>query len=221
MMLSGHQPVYLPGIQLFNKITLSDCFMFTGRCQYSHKSWQKRNYIKTGMLSMPISSLGLSINETVIGGGVWRKKHIKSLELAYGKSEFFEDYFPEVKEIIEYPWNGLASLNECLIELFMDWLDIMVPTYCDTWVEGHKTDMLISMCRVVGADQYLSNEGARAYVDEVKMAEAGITHHWQKFTPPDYGQSKNINDGQLSVLDLLFMKGPGAAKIVRECGYVG
>ncbi len=224
MILSGHQPAYLPGVQLFNKIALSDAFMFVGHCQFSSKSWQQRNYISTGLLSVPVhKSHGQSINKTRPVDGVWRKKHVKSIELAYGKSDFFHEYFPQMKEIIELPWNDLANLNECLTELLMDYLGIEKPVYYSDLegVGGRKTDMLISMCKAVGANEYLSNEGAIDYLEETRMLDAGILHRWQKFTPPDYGQDKTINGGQLSVIDLLFARGPEAGKIVRESGYVG
>ena len=45
MILSGHQPVFLPGIILFNKMALSDQFMYVGHVQFSPKSWQQRNRI--------------------------------------------------------------------------------------------------------------------------------------------------------------------------------
>ncbi len=225
MILSGHQPVYLPGIQLFNKIALSDAFMFCGHCQYSPKSWHSRNYIKTGMLWVPVhKSPGQSIDETEIAeGGPWRRRHLKAIRMAYGKSVFFEDYFPALEEIIGHPWSSLASLNICLIEQILGWLGIAVPLYyghelLDT--EAHKTDMLISMCRAVGADQYLSNGGAREYVDEYKMLAAGIAPHWQQFKLPDYGQSTQVNGGNMSVVDLLFAKGPEAGSIIKRSGSI-
>lgn len=231
MILSGHQPVYLPGIQLFNKIALSDAFMFVGHCQYTPKSWQTRNYIRTGMLSVPVAHFfGQSINETRLVDGNWRRKHIKSIELAYKDSDYFDDYFPGLAEIIAYPWNQLGIMNETLVELMLDWLEITTPIYYSgeqstglgsLGITGHKTDMLISMCEAIGAIEYLSNEGARDYVDEVKMAMAGIEHRWQKFTPPDYGQEWRVNGGNLSIIDLLFARGPEAGKIVRDSGTVG
>jgi len=61
MLLCGHQPVYLPGIILFNKITLSDAFMFVGHVQYSRKSWQTRNTIRSEnqsiYLTVPVVNL--------------------------------------------------------------------------------------------------------------------------------------------------------------------
>ena len=46
MILSAHQPVYLPGIILFGKIAISDVFMFLGHVQFSRTSWQTRNRVR-------------------------------------------------------------------------------------------------------------------------------------------------------------------------------
>ena len=79
------------------------------------------------------------------------------------------------------------------------------------------------MCKAAGADEYLSNEGSRDYIghsQEAKMKEAGITHRWQKFQHPVYGQESTMNGGRLSVIDLLFRHGPGAGAIIEVCGSV-
>ena len=46
VILSGHQPVYLPGIVVLTKIALSDACMLVGHCQFQNKSWHSRNYIR-------------------------------------------------------------------------------------------------------------------------------------------------------------------------------
>lgn len=226
MILSGHQPCYLPGIQLFNKIALSDAFMFVGHCQYQAKSWHSHNFIRTCELIVPVhSTLGESINETKIADGVWRRKHVKSIELAYQGFRFFDDYFPRIKEIIECSWHFLGTLSTALIRQILEWLGIRTIIFDSEYykIAGHKEDMLISMCKAVGADEYLSNEGARAYIDypaEQKMKEAGITHRWQKFTHPNYGQGSEPNGGRLSVIDLLFRFGPEARAIIEHSGTI-
>src|SRR5512141_290320 len=100
-LLSGHQPVYLPGIILFNKIALSDAFMFVGHCQYVKKSWHSRNRIRLGdrelWLSLPVRTAGAfdqPINETFLLDGNWKRKHLGSIRQAYGKMPFFDMYFP-------------------------------------------------------------------------------------------------------------------------------
>lgn len=227
MILSGHQPVYLPGIILFNKIALSDAFMFVGHCQYSPKSWQTRNYIRGSngpqMLSIPVQkSLGQSINETKFAGDNWRRKHLRAIELAYRRRPFFFEYFPIIEHVCCADWGNLSALNCALITRIMFFLQIKTPVlFSDSLqITGQKTGMLISMCKAACSTEYLSNEGARDYVDEQKMGDAGIKHRWQKFTHPVYDQGHKEFIPNLSIIDLLFNCGPDSGRIVRECGYV-
>lgn len=226
MILSAHQPCYLPGIQLINKIMLSDAFMHVGHCQYQPKSWHSHNFIRTCELIVPVHK-GASINETEIdysgvddtGLARWQRKHIRSIELAYEKSPFFDDSFSVIEGVITERWKSLGQLNMIMLEMILDLLEIDEPEiYCseDYNIEGAKTDMLISMCKAVGADEYLSNEGAgkdgwnQGYIgpeEEQRMADAGIRHRWQSFTHPLYGQDGKQNLGRLSVIDPLFRLG--------------
>ena len=228
MILSGHQPVYLPGIILFNKIALSDAFMFVGHCQYTPKSWQSRNRIRIGdtehWLSVPLKKagrFGQSINETEILDEYWKKKHLGSIRQAYQKRPHFNRYYPELEALLSQRFDHLGELNIALIAMILDWLEIDTPVLDSRnyAVEGHKTDMLISMCRAAGADHYLSNEGSRDYVDEQAMLEAGIRHCWQIFEHPVYEQGRSFMPN-MSILDLMFNAGPEACEIVRKCGRI-
>ncbi len=224
MMLSGHQPCYLPGIILFNKIALSDAFMFVGHCQYTPKSWHSHNYIRTGKLSVPVHK-ATSINETMVCGDFWRGKHLKSIVATYRSYPFFSRYFFELQGMLDQGDSSLGRMNMELINCILDWLDIRTRMLDSEHfgIKAHKTEMLIEMCQSVSADEYLSNEGSRDYVDEELLAANGIKHRWQKFKDPDYGQKRLVIDGKeqpLSVLDLLFSKGPEAGEIVKKAGYV-
>jgi WbqC-like protein family len=228
MILAGHQPVYLPGIIFFNKIALCDRFMYVGHVQFNRKSWQQRNRIAIGdrelFLSVPVRKSGRfdqPIDETEIEPGPWRRKHLGSIRQAYGKRPYFHDYFPEIEAIIGHPWRTLGELNRALVAQFVRWLAIATPfveSY-DYGISAHKTGMLIEMCRALGADRYLSNEGARAYVEEDRMAEAGIIHCWQVFEHPVYDQGRPFIPN-LSIIDLLLNAGPEAGAIVRRAGWI-
>jgi hypothetical protein len=228
MILSGHQPVYLPGIILFNKIALSDAFMFVGHCQYTQKSWQTRNRIRLAdgeyWLSVPVKKsgrFGQSINDTEISHEYWKKKHLGSIRQAYAKRPYFNQYYPELEALFLKSTGSLGDLDIAIIRRIVAWLEI--PTRIldsrDYAIAGSKTDMLISMCEAVGADHYLSNEGSRDYVDEKAMADAGIQHCWQIFAHPVYSQGYAFVEN-LSVIDLLFNVGQNAREIVRRCGRI-
>ncbi len=222
MRLSGHQPVYLPGIILFTKIALSDEFMLVGHCDMGDGTWHNRNFIRNARLTIPVKHGGECINKTEIDGAHWKRKHLKSIELNYSKRPYFNIYFDKLKELIEMPWKTLGPLNMALIELFCIWLRLPAEILDsrDYKIEGHKTDMLISMCEETGASEYLSNEGSRDYVDEVKMSRAGIRHKWLKFEHPIYDQGNPEFITNLSIIDLLFNCGPSSDKIVRGAGHV-
>lgn len=213
MILSGHQPVYLPGLILFDKIAKSDIFMFVGHCQFVAKSWHIKNRIAGNLtLTVPVhKKFGKSINKTEIFGDHWKRKHLRSIYLTYKNRPYFNLYYPQIEKVITHPWKFLGDMNCALIVLIMPWFGINTKVcFSDEFhIQGHKTEMLISMCNYVNADTYLSSEGARAYVREDIMKEAGITHIWQDFKHPLYDQGRTF-EPNLSALDLLFNCGPNA-----------
>lgn len=222
MILSGHQPVYLPGIIVFNKIALSDAFMFVGHCDYQPKSWQSHNFIRGPngplKLTVPVKK-GTSINETLIDGDHWKKKHLRSIEAAYKKRPFFEDYFPFFEEIIASFDGSLAKLNIMLIISACHWLGIYRNLFESQklGITGHKTEMLFNMCKAVNATDYLSSPGETYVIPEqIKPYK----HHFQVFEHPVYDQGAQFIPN-LSVIDLLFNVGPRAGEIVRNAGHIG
>ena len=58
MILTAHQPTYLPWLGLFNKISYSDVFVFFDTVQYLPKEWMNRNYIRSKdekiLLTVPV-----------------------------------------------------------------------------------------------------------------------------------------------------------------------
>jgi hypothetical protein len=233
MILSGHQPCYLPGLQFFSKVMHSDAFMHVPHCQYLAGSWHSHNFIHSGKLVVPIhATLGQAIDEVKVDySQSWRRKHCRAIELTYSKFPYFAEHWPDIQWFIEEPWDSLALLNMNLTEYLMEALGcgrFRTKIYTSRYYESifraeDPIDMLIAMCKAVGCDTYLSNEGAHAYIDNVaekRMADAGITHRWFTFVHPYYGQDIAPNQGRLSVVDLLFTQGPEAAKIIKAAGSI-
>lgn len=228
MILSSHQPVYLPSLHLFNKISLSDKFVFLGHCQFVNQSWHSRNMIRNGdhplTLTVPVvkaGHFGQSITDAAISGSHWKRKHLGSIRNAYQKRPYFKDYFPALEELINRPWTHLGEMNVALILQFLEWLEIETPIFYseEHAISGHKTDMLMSSCQAMTADCYLSNEGSRCYVDEKKMCDAEISHYWQDFTHPVYDQGMEFI-ANLSIIDCLFNMGPASRELVVNAGVI-
>ena len=216
MILSGHQPCYLPSLQFFAKMAKSDVFMHCGHLQFQRRSWHHRNYIflngKRHLLSIPVHAQGLRtpIRDVWFDNPHWKKKHLETIALAYGKAPFFDDYYWTLKDIIyEYP-HSLEILNINLIYAISLWLGIRIKIVDSAhWhFEGDATEKIIQMCEAVGADAYLSNEGARDYINECRLYKSGIRHTWLDFKDPD-GEP-------FSAIHHLFMLGPEAARLIGE-----
>ena len=81
-------------------------------------------------------------------------------------------------------------------------------------IEGAGTDRLLSLLRATGADHYISGPSARAYIDEDRVREAGVTLEYMEYDYPEYEQLHPPFDPRVSILDLLLMKGPEAGEYV-------
>lgn len=228
MLICAHQPVYLPSLHLLNKIALSDGLVLLGHCQFVKQSWQVRNNIRAGKnpltLTVPVvksKSHGQSIKDVLIVQNNWKRKQLRSIQESYSKRPYFDDYFPAIQDIIETPHTNLITLNNQLLLQLMTWLDLNPKVYFSEEYEisGNKTDMLIEICKLFDADQYVSNEGAKAYLEEDKFKQNEIKHYWQAFSHPQYDQGKDFI-ANLSTIDALFNVGPLCQEMVRDAGHL-
>jgi hypothetical protein len=226
--LSAHQPVYLPGLILFNKIALSDVFVFLCDVQFKRRSWHVRNQVRNGESAIWLTvaaekSAGHSntIRQVGFGDTEWRRKHLASLEHEYRKRPYFADYFDDFAQIICSEFDNLAELNMALTRHFCAVLQIHTTLLDSKNLDhsGINQDRLISLCHAVKADHYVSNIGSAAYVDESGFENEGVTHSWQAFSPPVYDQGKPFL-ANLSVIDALFNLGPQTAEIVKHAGHL-
>jgi hypothetical protein len=68
----------------------------------------------------------------------------------------------------------------------------------------------------VNATNYITGPSAREYLDEGKLLGAGITVEYMSYSYPEYQQLNPPYDARVSILDLLFMKGPDAIDYIVD-----
>jgi len=234
MLVSAHQVNYLPYGGFFAKIMKSDAFMIVSKVQFEKRSWQSRNRILTPngilCLSVPVLSKNKfhqNICDVQINNDKnWGKKHFLSLKLSYSKSPFWKFYSEFFEHLYKQEWKKLYDLDLAIIKFFIEELGIKTPIYYDENfnLEGSKTDLLISICKEFKAKAYLSNEGAKVYVDITKLNKQGFDHYFCFFKEPKYPQTKLksrgggalVNTNNLSMVDMLFALGAQKSKEVLE-----
>lgn len=228
MILAVHQPQYLPWLGYFDKIARSDSFVFLDNVDYKGREYQNRNRIRTKKgwiwLTVPVVSKGLGrqkIRDIKIDNSFpWQRKHLNSIRSWYGNSEYFNEYFPAFKDLYARSWERLADLNLKIIYYMLEKLSIEKTLHLESSLDirGTKTDRIIEICKKLNADTYLSGSGGRAYLEEDKIARAGLKLIYQDFVHPVYEQQfvsdKNDFIPYMSIADLLFNEGPHSREIL-------
>lgn len=211
MILSAHQPAYLPWLGYFDKIASADVFVYLDTVQFEKNSFINRNQIKTPQgalwLTIPVKTKGhtsASLRSTEIDDTQpWRAKHLKSIEMNYRKAPRFEEFFPKIEALIRMPESNLAEYCFHQLRFWLDELaiDTQVVRSSQLPVESTKSDLVLDLCRYFSAKHYLSGAFGRSYLIEDKFKKMGIEIEYQNFKSQSYPQLWKEFIPNLSILD--------------------
>jgi hypothetical protein len=222
------QPTYLPWLGYFDLIDQSTIFVFLDSVQFEKQSWQQRNRIRTAKgldwLTVPVKVTGRSrqlIRETeIVLSSLFPRKHVRSIEYNYSKAPYFNLYWDKLHEILTSGENLLCQLNMRLVRWLAEEFGISThfEISSELGVNGKRTNLLVDICRRLGAKTYLSPVGSAAYLrDEHKVFEENkIQIVFQNFNHPTYHQVHEPFVPYVSAIDLLFNQGDRALEIIRS-----
>lgn len=226
MILTAHQPLYLPWLRLFHKIALADKFIFFDQVQYVPRSWINRNEVRTAngpvLLTVPVLSKGhrekciaqMEINNSEN----WRHKHWRTLLLGYQKAPYFNVYSDFFEDVYKREWNSLSELTFYMLQWFVQTLGITTTLLKaeDYSFVGAKSDLVLDMCLKLGAQKYIFGECGDNYAEKEQFIKAGVTPIFQNYTYPTYKQNSTPFIPNLSIVDLLFNEGPNSLEILMS-----
>ena len=224
MIISIHQPQYLPWLGYLDKIAKADAFCFLDNVQYKKNEWQNRNRIKTAQkqqwLTVPVLyRFPQKINEVKINNAVnWKRKHLQALITNYNKSPFFLEYIDFFEEVYSKDWEFLSELNVYLIDQICKMLDLQAKqtVLASTLsLSEDPTGRLIDICKALGGDTYLSGQDGAKYMDLEQFNQQGIRVMVQDFQHPEYPQLFGDFVSHLSIVDLLFNCGPESMQRIK------
>jgi len=224
MILTAHQPVYLPWLGLFHKISLAETFVYFDQVQYLPKDWMNRNKIRTKdgsiWLTVPVLRKGyrdLKTSEIEINNSTnWQKKHLRSISLNYKKSPYFENYIPFFEDVYSRKWEFLGDLNEYMLKWFLDELGIKVNflNAKNFKFEGEKSSLILNMCKKLDASTYIFGTLGKDYANVHEFEKNNVKLIFQDYNHPKYSQLYSEFVSHLSVIDLLFNHGPKSLEII-------
>lgn len=215
MICSIHQPNYIPYLGLFNKIKMSDVFVFYDIAQYTKWDYHNRNTIKwanwTILLSLPVSvKFWQTINEVKFDNSILQK-HLKTIKESYKKSKFYSEIITIIEELYLYKWNNISEFNiNCIKKISSSiWLKTNFFATSDIFksLDTKSTDALISICKYIWASEYISWSGWKKYLEIYKFKNNWLKLTFQDFHHPIYKQLWWDFVPYMSVIDTLFNEG--------------
>lgn len=225
MIISINQPAYLPWLGYFERIKNSDVHVVLDHVQFEKNSMVNRNKIRTqqgeSLLTVPVITKGkfgdLPISElTIDNNKPWKKKHWKSIEAAYRKSPFAKDHLAFFEDVYLQDWDKLVDLNMHMTNYMLQQLDIKSEIISSSSIElqSKKSDLVLEICKLYNATTYISGAFGRDYLDLNSFEEANIKVVFQDYNHPVYDQMHGDFMPYMSVIDLLFNKGPESKNII-------
>ena len=231
MIVSIHQPNFLPWLGFFAKLEAADQFVLLDNAQFQKTGggWVNRVQIQVGgrasWLTVPIKrppGVQLIREIEIQDAPRWSKKALRTLEQSYGRHPFFEQVFPLVESTLEHPSSDLAERNCHFILALAQKLEIDTSRLV---LESNMpssdlvaTQRLVHMTRSLQGTMYLSGDGSAGYLDESLFHSGGIELAYMQFECVPYPQigATGFLPG-LSVLDPLFNLGfEGTTRLIQR-----
>ena len=168
LIVSVHQPQYLPWLGYFDKIDWADIFVLLDNVQFKKNDWQNRNKMKTAQgwqwLTVPVKyRYPQLINEVIINNDVnWQHKHAQAIVSNYRKTPHFDTLKGFFEDIFSSCWEFIAQLNIEVVKRLVAILGIETPLYVSSEI-GHfpqdPDERLIAITKYFCADTYLAGAG--------------------------------------------------------------
>lgn len=154
----------------------------------------------------------------------WRSKHLGAVEVAYGRAPYADSILDLYRARLNMDSARLADITGGLITDFCRYLGIDTPII---WasdlgaLEGTKDSLLVEVCKVSMADEYLSAPGSAGYIEAETeggaFASAGIALGYHSYEHPEYRQMYGGFLPYMGIIDLLMNESPeNALAIIRS-----
>jgi hypothetical protein len=225
MVISANQPYFCPFPGFYYKAHLADVLVILDEVQFPQRTtWISRNRFKNDqgalLMTIPVWKKGLglqNINQVrICYEGRWPRKHLESLKSAYRHAPYLEDHRSFIAEMFLSRFARLVDLNLAIISYLLNCLqmDTRLVLLSELGIKARGTQLLIEICKAMGASTFLVQSQAQKYLDAKLFQEGGIELRSFRYLPPIYPQLWGDFLANLSTFDLIFNCGPKAHDIL-------
>lgn len=209
------QPYFLPYMGYWQLMAQADYFIVYDTIQFTKKGWINRNrFLKNGTdtrFSIPLKkdSNYLHVRDRFLADVYDREKLIRQFHGAYSKAPYFKNHFPLIDDIVRFDNNNLFNYihnSICIIHHFMGLESkIIKSSDIDAGSEDKKgRDRVISLCKAMGATDYINPIGGVELYDKQDFKNEGINLTFLRSIPLSYETLKGQKAlPHMSILDVM------------------
>ncbi|NRF93668.1 WbqC family protein [Paenibacillus frigoriresistens] len=211
MIVTAHQPAYLPWLGYFDKMIRSDVFVYLDTVQFEKNSFTNRNRIKTAQgpswLTIPVNAkdhLSSSMVDLPIDFKQdWITKHLKSIYANYKKASRFELVYPKLEALYLQKNHNFADF--CYHHLLFWVQELRINTQIirssELNINSKKSQLILDLCTILNANHYISGNLGKNYLQENDFLENNISIEYQDYKHPSYSQLWGEFLPYMSILD--------------------
>lgn len=177
MIVTSHQPTYLPGVSVMAKIAQADAVVWLDGVRFTTPGFVNRNQLPDGTwLTVPVDRQDhrSTIAEVTIAGTDWKAEHIEAIRDRYPEAGY-ERLVPYAELV------GERLVGSSLVDLNLDLVGWMLRSFGLAPKQFRQTDYpapsgslsakLVRMVKAVGGTTYLSGPTSRLEADVFAAAD--------------------------------------------------
>lgn len=189
---------YFAALLPFDTIVLEACELLPRRTYRNRCHVLTANKIDTLTVPLVESRRAVPIREARIDyRQPWVRRHWGCLQSAYGKSPFYEYYAADLEAVYNQEFDALFDFNAALLTLCLKFLGVKKPI---TYTLSHSLEV---------------GEGVFDAKSLINNRKATNSMHLHNFVPY-YQTFGNDFVSNLSIIDLLFNKGPESRQVLSQ-----
>lgn len=171
MIVTIHQPNFVPWYPFFQKIEQADVFVVLGYCQFEKNGFQNRFQLDQVWHTLSVYKGLVPIRE---------KKYVnpkKDWENIKSQLPLYKDVLSEMDYCVT---DNVFDMNFSIIKHLVNRLEIKTKIEQDYQTDLRSTERLVDICKKYGATTYLAGQGGLDYLDESLFKKENIEVIYQK-----------------------------------------
>ncbi len=208
------QPYLFPYIGYFQLINAVDKFVIYDDVNFIKKGWINRNNLlingHANLFTVPLKNYSQNklIKEIEISRSEkWEKDLLKTLEISYKKSPYFDEVYKIIECIIQNDEKNISAFIYFSLQIINNYLEIKTEIvkssshYLNNYLK--QSERIIDICKKENADEYINPSGGMELYSKELFQKDGISLNFIKTNNIVYKQFNGNFEKSLSIIDVM------------------